>query len=96
MEDGLVTKALRKGRHCGERRQLRDVVDRDHVDRVVDIWHKPQLNAALHQTPNEIVRIRNLSPIIISVLFLSKKYIRICAMGGAQQSSEVSCFYCCV
>ncbi len=35
----------------------RDVVDGDHVDRVVDIGDEPELDASLDHSPDEVIRV---------------------------------------
>ena len=47
----------REGRDGGESAAARDVVHRDHVHGIVDVGDKPELDAALDETPDEVVRI---------------------------------------
>ena len=53
---------MKNGDRCvGERRNscqngaASDVIDRNHVDGVVDIWYESELNASLDHPPNKII-----------------------------------------
>jgi hypothetical protein len=35
------------------------VVDGNHVDGIIHVWHETELDAALHHSPDEVVRVSN-------------------------------------
>lgn len=50
---------LEGGLEGSDGRDPRDVVDGDHVDRVVDIGDRAELDTALDESPEEVVRVRH-------------------------------------
>ena len=42
-----------------DRGETRDVVDGNHVDRVVDVRYVPDLDTSLDQSPDKVVRVRH-------------------------------------
>lgn len=53
--DGAERRRSRRKRDPGNGNDPANVVDRDHVDRVVDVWNQSKLDGSLDESPNEII-----------------------------------------
>jgi len=53
-------KSIRERRNSCQSGAASDVIDRNHVDGVVDIWDEPKLNASLDHPPDKIVGVGDL------------------------------------